>query len=349
MASTMKGVLIEKTGGVEVLQYKTNLPIPTPKEGQVLIKNEFIGINYIDTYVTRCSELQHTSCIFMTDETTSYFRSGLYPAPKPEILGREAEGTVVGVSSSGNNYGIKENDRVVYMATGSYAEYTCAPAAKVHKVPSGIKPSIAAASLLQGLTALTLIREAYAVQKGDWILVHAAAGGVGLWLCQLLRAVGAKVIGTASTPEKIELAQKNGGQYMINYSHENVVEKVKELTNGDGVAAVFDGVGKSTFDMDLELLALKGSLVSFGNASGAVPPFAIAKLSAKNLKLLRPTLFNYIHTREEFERFTGELFEMISKNDIDVRIHKVYDLKDVAQAHTDLEGRKTTGKLVMKP
>lgn len=172
---------------------------------------------------------------------------------------------------------------------------------------------------------------------------------MGLWLCQLLRAVGAKVIGTASTVEKIELAKKNGGEHMINYSHEDVVAKVKELTGGEGVAAVFDGVGKSTFDMDFELLARKGSLISFGNASGAVPPLTIAKLSGKNLKILRPTLFNYIYTRDEFEKYTAELFSIIEKNDIDVRVHKIYDLKDVAQAHTDLEGRKTTGKLLMKP
>lgn len=196
---------------------------------------------------------------------------------------------------------------------------------------------------------MTLIREAYAVQKGDWVLVHAAAGGVGLWLCQLLRAVGAKVIGTASTEEKVELAKKNGGEFMINYSHEDVVARVKELTGGVGVAAVFDGVGKSTFDIDLEVLARKGSLVSFGNASGAVPPLAIAKLSAKNLKVLRPTLFNYIYTREEFELYTGQLFDMILKEGIDVRVHDTYPLADVAKAHTDLEGRKTTGKLLMKP
>lgn len=208
---------------------------------------------------------------------------------------------------------------------------------------------MAAAAVLQGLTALTMIRESYAVQPGDWVLVHAAAGGVGLWLCQLLRVVGARVIGTASTAEKMALARKNGADYVINYSHEDVVARVKDTTAGAGVAAVFDGVGKSTFDSDLELLARKGSLVSFGNASGAVPPFAILKLKAKNLKVVRPTLANYIYTREEFEQYAGELFDMLLKEDINVKVHKIYDLKDVVQVHIDLEGRKTTGKLLMKP
>lgn len=266
----------------------------------------------------------------------------------PYMLGREAEGTIVSVGPSGELYNFKVSDHVVWMSVGAYAEYSAVPAKSVYAIPEGIKPGVAAGAILQGLTALTLIREAYYVKPGDWVLVHAAAGGVGLWLIQLLRAVGAKVIGTASTPAKIELAKKNGGEYMINYSHESVVDKVKEFTNGEGVAAVFDGVGKSTFEDDLLILARKGTLASFGNASGAVPPFAIARLSAKNLKILRPTLFNYIHTREEFELYTGELFQFLVKGEIDVRIHEIYPLAEVARAHTDLEGRKTTGKLLLK-
>lgn len=324
---TMKGVLIEKTGGVEVLQYKTDLPVPTPKEGEVLVKNDFIGINYIDTY----------------------FRTGLYPAPKPEILGREAEGTIVS-TGGGNLYNLKVGDRVVWMGTSAYAEYTSAPASTAYPIPSSLSPSIAAAAFLQGLTALTLIREAYEVKKGDWILVHAAAGGVGLWLCQLLKAVGARTIGTASTAEKIELAKENGAEFMINYKEEkDFVGKVKEITGGEGVAAVFDSTGKDQFENDLEVVARKGTVVSYGNSSGAVPPLTIARLSAKNVKVLRPTLFNYIATREEFERYTGELFEFITKHNFNVRIHETYPLADVARAHTDLEGRKTTGKLLLKP
>jgi NADPH2:quinone reductase len=253
------------------------------------------------------------------------------------------------VSPIGNTYDLKVNDRVAWLGTGAYAEYSVCKAEKVFRLPEGIKPTTASASLLQGLTALTLIREAYEVKKGDWILVHAAAGGVGLWLCQLLRAVGAKVIGTASNPFKIELAKRHGGEYMIDYSHENIVARVKDITGGAGVAAVFDGVGASTFEADLEVLAPKGTLASFGNASGPVPPLTISRLSAKNLKICRPTLFNYISLREEFTKYTEELFNMVIKEKIDVNIHEIYALEDVAKAHTDLEGRKTTGKLLLRP
>ncbi|KAG4415397.1 hypothetical protein IFR04_011446 [Cadophora malorum] len=324
---TMKGVLIEETGGVEVLQYKTDLPVPSPKAGEVLVKNDFIGVNYIDTY----------------------FRTGLYPAPKPEILGREAEGTIVAVGD-GDILNLKVGDRVVWLGTSAYAEYSAAPAAKTHILPSELSPGIAAASILQGLTALTLIREAYHVQKDDWVLVHAAAGGVGLWLCQLLKAVGARTIGTASTSEKIELAKKNGAEFMINYKEEkDLVGKVKDLTGGAGVHAVFDSTGKDQFENDLEVVARKGTVVSYGNSSGAVPPFTISKLSGKNIKVLRPTLFNYIYTREEYERYTAELFDFIIKDKLNVRVHETYPLADIARAHTDLEGRKTTGKLILKP
>ncbi|CAD6448726.1 5f6279ec-563c-4a11-8044-c952bfe0fee2 [Sclerotinia trifoliorum] len=316
---TMKGVLIEKTGGVEVLDYKTDLKVPVPKEGEVLVRNEFVGINYIDTY----------------------FRTGLYQSPKPEILGREAEGTIVSLGPS-TTTSLKPNDRVVYMGTSTYAEYTVIPASKVHIVPSELAPGIAAAAFLQGLTALTLIREAYHVQRNDWILVHAAAGGVGLWLCQLLRVVGARVIATASSKEKLELAKENGAQVGINNKEEDIVKRVLEITGGEGVQAVFDSVGKDTFEGDLEVTARKGTV------SGAVPPFSISKLAAKNLKVLRPTLFNYIATREEFERYAAELFDFIIKDKLNVRIHEIYPLEEVRRAHTDIEGRGTTGKLLLK-
>ncbi|OJD36517.1 quinone oxidoreductase [Diplodia corticola] len=329
--ATMKGVIVEKTGGTDVLQYKTDLPVPQPKAGEVLVKNDFIGINYIDTY----------------------FRSGLYPAPSfPYTLGREASGSIVstGPSSSGSDlHGLAAGDRIVWMGTGAYAEYTAVPTAHATKIPAGVAADVAAAALLQGLTALTLIREAHAVRAGDWVLVHAAAGGVGLWLCQLLRAVGARTVGTASSEAKRELARRNGAEVVVGYGAEEVVAKVREVTGGAGVVAAFDGVGKATFDVSMESLARKGSMVSFGNASGAVPPVTIARLSAKNAKLLRPTLFNYLGTREEFDQYTSELFEFIEKHNIDVRIHEVYPLAEVARAHQDLEGRKTTGKLLLKP
>jgi NADPH:quinone reductase len=216
-------------------------------------------------------------------------------------------------------------------------------------MPPGLKPTQGAAGILQGLTALTLIREAHYVREGEWTLVHAAAGGVGLWLCQLLHAVGARVIGTASTAAKVNLAKENGAEFMIDYSHESVVDRVDEITRGVGVSVVFDGVGASTFEDDLKLLARKGTLCSFGNASGAVPPFAIARLSAKNLKVCRPTLFNYVYTREEFEKYSEELFGFIIDGMVKVHVHEIYPLQEVARAHTDLEGRKTTGKLLLKP
>ncbi|KAL7629280.1 NADPH:quinone reductase [Parahypoxylon ruwenzoriense] len=325
--TTQKGVIINKTGGPEVLEYRTDLPVPALVDGQVLVKNDYIGINYIDTY----------------------FRTGLYKAAQfPYILGREAEGTIV-KTGGGELYGLKEGDKVVWMGEGAYAEYTGVPAEKVYKVPDGVAPGIAAAALLQGLTALTLVREAYHVEKGDWVLVHAAAGGTGLLLVQLLKAIGANTIGTASTPEKVELAKKAGATHVINYSVEDVKAKVLELTGGKGVIAVFDGVGKSTFDLSLDCLARKGTLASFGNASGAVPPFSIPRLSAKNARLMRPTVMNYIVTRDEFEGYSKELFDFVAKGQLDFRIHETYPLSEVARAHRDLEGRKTTGKLLLDP
>ncbi|KAI0851480.1 NAD(P)-binding protein [Daldinia vernicosa] len=325
--ATQKAVVIDKTGGPEVLQYKTDVPVPDVVDGQILVKNDYLGVNFIDTY----------------------FRSGLYPAPRfPYILGREAEGTVV-KTGGGNVYGLKEGDRVVWLGESAYAEYTAVDASKAVKIPAGVAPKIAAAGLLQGLTALTLVREAHRVEKRDWVLVHAAAGGTGLWLVQLLKAIGANTIGTASTPEKVDLALKAGAAHVINYSHEDVKQKVSSLTGGQGVVAVFDGVGKSTFDLSLEVVARKGSVVSFGNASGPVPPLTIARLSAKNARLLRPTVFNYVTTREELEHYADELFGFITGGSIDVRIHEVYPLSEVARAHADLEGRKTTGKLLLDP
>ncbi|KXJ90243.1 hypothetical protein Micbo1qcDRAFT_120532 [Microdochium bolleyi] len=325
---TMKGVIIEKTGGTEVLQHKTDLPLPQLKDGEVLVKNDYIGVNYIDTY----------------------FRSGLYPTGGfPYTLGREAEGTIVKAASSGELYGLKEGDRVVWMHVGAYGEYTAVPTTKVVKIPDSLPPKVGASALLQGLTALTLIRVAHHVNKGDWVLVHAAAGGTGQWLCKLLKSVGANTIATASTPEKLALATKAGATHVINYSSEDVKAKVMELTGDKGVIAVFDGVGKSTFDLSLSCLARLGSLLSFGNASGAPEPLTIARLSAKNIRLMRPTLFNFIVDRDELESYTKELFDIVLKDKLEPSIHEVYPLSEVARAHNDLEGRKTTGKLLLDP
>lgn len=235
---TMKVVQVAVTGGPEVLEFK-DVPVPQPSASQVLVKNEFAGVNFIDTY----------------------FRTGLYPAQLPLTLGREAAGTVVASQSSQFPVGT----RVVYLATSTYAQYSAVDVSSIIQIPDDISTEKAVAVYLQGLTAWTLIREAANVRPGQWTLVHAAAGGVGLLLVQMLRSVGAKVIGTASTEEKCELAKKNGAEWTIS-SGDDVVAKVKEITGGHGIDAIFDGVGKATFDADLEMIALKGHLVSFGNA-----------------------------------------------------------------------------------
>ncbi|KAI9683586.1 MAG: NADPH:quinone reductase [Trizodia sp. TS-e1964] len=324
----MKGVLVERLGGPEVLEYKTDLPIPKPAEGEVLVKNSYIGVNFIDTY----------------------FRSGAYGSPLPIILGQECEGVVTAVGP-GEIYGLKVGDRVGSMASKSYTEYAAAPAAKTIKIPAEIPDSQVAASLIQGLTALVLIREAYPAKAGDWVLVHAAAGGMGLWLCKLLKLIGVKVIGTASTDEKMKLAMEAGASIAtssVKGDGKEWIEVVKRYTDGKGVAAVFDGVGKATFDGSLEVLAAKGSMVSFGAASGAVPPINISVLGAKCLKLVRASLFVYISTREEFEVYATELIGLLASGKLKADIHEIYPLADVKRAHEDLEGRKSTGKLLLK-
>ena len=242
LPSTMKAVQITKNGGIDVLEH-VDTPVPKPSPTQVLIKNEYAGINYIDTY----------------------FRTGLYPAPKfPLILGREAAGEVVACGAEANP-SFAPGTKVVYMEPGAYAEYSAISASNVVAIPDGVSTETAAAAYLQGLTAWTLIRESANVQEDQWTLVHAAAGGVGSLLVQMLRGVGAKIIATASTDEKLALAKKYGADYTVN-SNDDVVAKVKEITGGHGIDAIFDGVGKATFDADLEMIAMKGNLISFGNA-----------------------------------------------------------------------------------
>ncbi|KAG5976513.1 hypothetical protein E4U58_003345 [Claviceps cyperi] len=317
---TMKAIQITEIGGPSILQLK-DVPVPEPSASQVLVKNEFSGVNYIDTY----------------------FRTGLYPAQLPIILGREAAGTVVASQSSQ----VPVGTRVVYMGMGTYAQYSAVELSSVIQIPEDLSTEKAVAVYLQGLTAWTLIREAANVQKGQWVLVHAAAGGVGLLLVQMLRTIGAKIIGTASTEEKRELAKTKGVEWAID-SGEDVVAKVKEITGGHGIDAIFDGVGQATFDADLEMIALKGHLVSFGNASGAVPPVNILKLGAKNVKLVRPVLFGYITERKDLEAYSRELFTLVASGKLDVVIHDVYPLSEVARAHVDIESRKTTGKLLIR-
>ena len=249
----MNGVQISKTGGPEVLEYKTDLPIPTLQAGELLVRNSVIGINYIDTY----------------------FRTGLYPSPKPEILGREAAGEVVALGPSAVE-GFKEGDRVVWMGTGGYAEYTAVPAAKTLRVPEAIRSEDACAAILQGLTAITLVEEAHKVESGDWVLVLAATGGVGGWLCQILKAKGAHTIGTVGNEGKVEEAKRLGAEVVVVEGEGKVEHVVKEKTEGEGVRAVFDGVGKATFERSLAVVGRNGTVVCYWNAIGAVEPFSIS-------------------------------------------------------------------------
>ena len=244
-------------------------------------------------------------------------------------------------------YNLSPGTRVVWMSTGGYAEYTAVDAGSAWRVPDGITLERACAAILQGLTALTLIDEAYEVKKGDWVLVPAAAGGTGGWLCQLIKARGGHVVATASTEEKRKLALSYGAEVAVGY--DEAIETVKEKTGGKGVAASFDGVGKATFDLSLEALARKGTLVSFGNASGPVAPLTISRLTAKNAKVCRPTMVNYLVTREEKERYAGELWEIMERPGFRIEVHETYPLSEIKKAHTDLEGRKTTGKLLLDP
>lgn len=253
--TTMKAVVVEQTGGPEVLQFKTSYPVPTPKAGQLLVRNNISGVNYIDTY----------------------FRTGLYPSPKPEILGREGAGVVAALGPETS--GFQVGDRVAWLSTGGYAEYTAVPAAHTAKIPEGISDEDVMASFLSGMTVLAFAKETYPVQKGDWVLLHAAAGGAGFLMTQILKTMGAKVIGTAGGAEKCALVKSLGADLVIDYRSEegkDWVKQVKEATGGRGVDVVYDSVGKDTWEGSLEAVKRKGTVIWFGNASGPVPPLPLA-------------------------------------------------------------------------
>jgi NADPH2:quinone reductase len=254
--STQKAVVVEQVGGPEVLQYCTDYPVPTPGEGQVLVKNTLSGINFIDTY----------------------FRTGLYPSPKPEVLGREGTGVIVALGRNSEKHDFKVGDRVVWLGNAGYAEYTAAPVAQMMKLPDGLSDVDAVGSYLSGLTALALTEEAYRVKPGDWVLLHAAAGSTGILMTQILKTLGAKVIGTAGGPEKVAFVKSLGADHVIDYrseAGENWVDVVKRLTNQEGVDVVYDSVGKETWEGDREVAKRKGTIVWFGNASGPVPPLPL--------------------------------------------------------------------------
>lgn len=333
----IKAVGIHETGGVEVIQ-NLEVPFPEVKPTDLLIKVEWAGVNFIDTYN----------------------RSGLYPAPQfPFPIAREVSGVVLELpsdqsvleSSDFKSRGFKKGGRVALALPGSLKEYVAVDwNTTIYAVPDSIPTRIAAAALLQGLTALTQVTESYNVQKGDTVLVHTVAGGVGLLLAQLAKARGATVIGTTSTPEKAALAKAHGADHVILYKKENTVERVLELTDGQGANVIYDGVGRATFDDDFKMIKRKGTIVAFGNASGPVEPVNLFKLTEKNVKLLRPTVNNYLVTLEERNDYSAELWALVSSGALRLVIHTEYPFtaEGVRQAHTDLTSGKTTGKLLIK-
>ncbi|MBC6405851.1 MAG: quinone oxidoreductase [Rhodospirillales bacterium] len=320
-------VIAKEAGGPEVLEIKSR-PLGTPGEGQVLLRQTAVGLNYIDTY----------------------HRSGLYPLAMPSGIGLEAAGVIEAVGPSVHD--LAAGDKVAYGTgpIGAYASARVMPAASLVRLPEGVDDRMAAAMMLKGLTVHYLIRQLYPVKEGETVLFHAAAGGVGLIACQWLEALGARVIGTVGSAEKGALARAHGCHHIINYRDEKVPERVKELTDGEGVPVVFDGVGKDTWEMSLDCLQPCGLMVSFGNASGAVPPVNLAQLSAKgSLTVSRPTLMTYTRTPARRQAMARELFRRVKVGEVSIRIDQTYPLREAEQAHRELEGRKTTGSTVLLP
>ncbi|GHF28556.1 quinone oxidoreductase [Amycolatopsis deserti] len=319
-------VQIRRTGGPEVLE-AGDVEIGDPGPGELLVDVAAAGVNYIDTYQ----------------------RGGIYKIDLPATLGMEGAGTVAAVGEGVSGFAV--GDRVAWQGVlGGYAQRALIPASAAVPVPEGVSAETAAATMLQGITAHYLVRSTYEVQDGDTILLHAAAGGVGLLLTQLAKARGARVIGTVSTEEKAALAREAGVDEVIRYDQVDFAEEVRRLTGGEGVAAVYDGVGKSTFDGSLASVRVRGFLVLFGAASGPVPPFDPQRLNAAgSVYLTRPTSAHYVRTREELEWRTGELFEAVASGALKVRVGAKYPLAEAAKAHEDLQGRRTTGKVLLIP
>jgi len=322
-----KAILIHKHGGPEVLQYE-DATVGDPGPGQARIRQTAIGLNFIDTY----------------------HRSGLYQLPMPSGIGLEGAGVVEGVGP-GVTW-VKVGDRVAYAGgpPGAYAEVRLIPADRLVKVPEGISDRTAAAMMLKGLTTQYLIRSTYRVQPGQTVLFHAAAGGVGLIACQWLKALGVSVIGTVGSDEKAKLAKAHGCEHTIVYTRENFAERVKEITGGKKVPVVYDSVGKDTFMGSLDSLQPRGMLVVFGNGSGPVAAFDLNLLAGKgSLYVTRPTLMTYTAKREDLEAMAADLFDIVKSGKVKIEVNQTYPLKDAAQAHRDLESRKTTGSTVLLP
>ncbi|KAH7110686.1 NADPH2:quinone reductase [Dactylonectria macrodidyma] len=309
----MKAVILNGTGGREKLEFSTSYPVPKPTDGQVIVNNTFVGFNFIDIYL----------------------RTGFYPSTTgyPLILGQEGAGTVVAIEGS-NPLDFRPGDR--WQAV---------------RIPENVSDEDAVASHMAGMTALSLVKEAYPAKRGDTVLVHAAAGGVGSFLCQLLSNEGVIVIATSGGPNKCALAKENGATHAIDYkdpSGRPWVEQVLELTGGDGVDAAYDSVGKDTWEDSIEVTKRKGRVVYFGSASGPVPPLNLALIRAKNATVIQPTLSNYITTRQELEYYAHGVLERVQDGRLKVKTSRVYSWAEVAQAHKDLEERRSTGKLLLK-
>ena len=320
----MKAIQVKHTGGPEVLQL-SELPIPEAKGDEAIVKIAAAGVNFIDVY----------------------YREGRYKAVLPFVPGQEGSGEVVALGADVKQ--LKVGDRVAYtMAMGSYAEYAAVAADRLVKIPEGVSYQQAAAAMLQGMTAHYLCQDTYPLKSGETALVHAAAGGVGLILVQMARNIGARVIGTVSTEEKARLARDAGAHEVILYTQVDFESETRRLTEGHGVDVVYDSVGKTTFEKGLNVLRSRGYMVLFGGSSGAVPPFDLIQLSQKgSLFVTRPTLAHYIATRKDLEQRSRDVFGWIAAGKLKLRIEHTYALKDAAQAHRDLEGRKTTGKLLL--
>ncbi|HUN68810.1 MAG TPA: quinone oxidoreductase [Burkholderiales bacterium] len=321
-----KAVRYHKQGGPEVLQVD-DVQVGDPGQGQVRITHKAIGVNFVDTYQ----------------------RSGLYPMQLPAVAGNEAAGVVDAVGAGVTD--LKAGDRICYTGLpGSYCEQRLVPADRMVKLPQGITEEQAASMLLKGLTVHYLIFSTYAVKKGDTVLWHAAAGGVGLIACQWLRALGVTTIGTAGSPDKMALAKSHGAEHVVNYSTENFVEKVKAITGGKGVPVVYDSVGKTTWEGSLDCLRPRGLMVSFGNASGPVAPVNLGILASKgSLYVTRPTLATYIAARADLVERSNALFDIVKSGKVKIETTGKYKLADAAQAHRDLESRKTTGSVILVP
>jgi len=323
----MKAAIINKTGGPEVIELK-DIILEKPNEDEVTIEQKAIGLNYIDTY----------------------HRSGLYPLKLPIGLGLEGAGIITEVGSNVKNFKVGEKVAYAAIPLGSYSTHRNFPAGKLVKIPDGVDLELAATLMTKGLTTYYLLHQTYKVKSGDTILFHAAAGGVGQIFGQWAKSLGCNVIGTVGSDEKIEVAKKCGYNHVINYSKDNFPTKVKELTDGKGVPVVYDGVGKDTLEGSLECLKIRGMMVSFGNASGPLSDINVPKmLQPKGLFFVRPSMQQYLSTKEELDEAASTMFEKIKSGKVKIEIFKKYKLEDVVQAHKDLEGRKILGPAVIIP